>query len=279
MTTVKHTALEQRDAAGVFVRTEQGDVHVVVDGDPAHPAVCCIHGVPGSARDLRALGQELATQGLCAVRVDAPGFGRSARGRTLLTTPAARAALLVEVMAARGHRSFAVVGHSFGGTAALSTAALFPAHVTALVLINSIGVTRHHGMVLPHEITRQARRFTHLPVVGPRIVAAWQSAMQGLGQRADDVLDADDVDAHTSLVGGLDFADLRVFAQRVRAPALVVSAADDRVVEPAVSFTLARALSSTTLTSHRHCGRGGHALQKHEAPAIAAWLRARLDGV
>ena len=270
------TALEHRDPTGVFVKTSQGEVHVVVDGDPRAPAVCCVHGLPGSARDFRALAAELARRGLCAVRVDAPGFGRSPTGPRLLTSAGSRAALLVEVMQARGHRHWGVVGHSFGGTAALATAALYGDQVGALVLVNSIGVTRHRGLSVPHELTRQARRFARLPVVGPRLVAVVQQGYARLGIRSEEPVDADDVVDHTQLVGGLDFADLRSFAVRVRAPSLVVSAADDRVVQADVSFTLAQALSSTTLTTHRHRDHGGHGLQKHDAPAIAAWLSARL---
>jgi pimeloyl-ACP methyl ester carboxylesterase len=217
---------------------------------------------------------------LCVVRVDVPGLGRSVAGPTLLTSPEARAGLFAEVMQARGHRTFAVAGHSFGGTAALATAALFFERVSALVLVNSIGITRHRGLRLPHEMTRQVKHFARLPVVGPRVVAALQDVYARMAPSPlsgrDEAVDADDVVAHTQLVGGLDFADLRSFASRVRAPALVVSAADDRVVESVVSFTLAQALSSTTLTSHRHSERGGHLMQKHDAPAIASWLRARL---
>ncbi len=273
---MSQTALEHRDATGVFVQTSQGDVHVVVDGDPALPAVCCVHGLPGSVWDLRALAGELAARGLCSVRVDAPGFGRSPPGKSLLTSPELRAALLVEVMLGLGHRRWALVGHSFGGTAVLATAALYADRVTALALINSVGITRHRGLAIPHEITRQARHLVKLPVVGPRVVKVVQQGYARLGIRAEDVGD-DDVVVHAQLVGGLDFADLRSFAGRVRAPALVVSAADDRVVEPAVAFALARALASTTLTSHRHRHTGGHALQKHDAPAIASWLQARLQ--
>ena len=271
------TALEHRDATGVFVRTSCGEVHVVVDGDPRAPAVCCLHGLPGSVRDFRSLAGELVKRGLCSVRVDAPGFGRSAAAATLLTSAQARAALLVEVMQARGHETWAVVGHSFGGSGALATAALYGDQVTALVMINSIGITRHRGLQLPHEITRQARHVARLPVVGERLVAVVRRGYARLGIRPDKALDADDVIAHTQLVGGLDFADLRCFAAQVRAPSLVVSAADDRVVESAVAFALAQALSYTKLTSHRHLGSGGHFLQKRDAPAIASWLQGRLQ--
>lgn len=275
-TTTQHRSLETADRAGVFVKTRHGDVHVVVDGDPADPAVICLHGVPGSTRDFRAFAGLAAARGLCVVRVDVPGFGRSPRSTRSLRSADERAAFVVDVMAARGHSRFAVVGHSFGGSAALATAALFPSSVTALVMVNSIGVTRHRGLVAPHELTRQLKHAARLPVVGARLVEGLLATYARLGIKSDKPLDHDDLIAHSELIGGLDFADLRSFAARVQAPCLVVSAEDDRLVEPAVAFTLAQALSSsptkTTPTSHRHLKNGGHFLQKRDAAAIARFI-------
>ncbi len=278
-------ALEHGDRAGVFVRVDiggvAGDVHVVVDGDPADPAVATVHGIPGGTRDFRVFAAEAKARGLCVVRVDLPGFGRSpspSRGSALLASAQARAQLIVDVMAARGHREFAVVGHSFGGTAALATAALHPSSVTALALVNSVGVTRHRGLQVPHELTRQVKHLAKVPVVGARLLDVMVATYARMGIRSEKPLDHDDVVAHTELIGGLDFADLRAFAAAVSAPALVVSASDDKLVEPAVSFTLAQALSTTSpLVTHRHKQSGGHFLQKHDAPAIASWIAARVS--
>ncbi len=285
--------LQHGDGAGVFVRTSRGEVHVVVDGDPAAPAFCAIHGLPGSTRDFRSLALDAARRGLCAVRLDLPGFGRSPSHReggsssSLLATPAERAHLIAEVMAARGHRRFAVVGHSFGGTAALATAALHPDRVTALVMVNSVGVTRHRGLQLPHELIAQVQRLARLPVIGERVLGLLRQSYGRMGLKSDRPLDTDDLLDHTRIIGGLDFADLRQLAARVRCPALVVSARDDKLVEPLVAFTLAAALASSSSSSsaalqqqgpvsHRHLGAGGHFLQKRDAPAIASWLEARL---
>jgi pimeloyl-ACP methyl ester carboxylesterase len=269
-------SLDVADGAGVFVKVAGGEVHVVVDGDPADPAVACVHGVPGGTRDFRVFAAEAKARGLCVVRLDLPGFGRSPPSPTLLAAPEQRAALLVEVMRARGHARFAVVGHSFGGTTALATAALHPSSVTALVMVNSVGVTRHRGLQAPHELIGQVKHLAKLPLVGDRLLDTLLKTYARLGLKSEKPLERDDVVAHTELIGGLDFADLRAFAARVTAPALVASSRDDRLVEPLVSFTLAAALTSSPLETHRHKQGGAHFLQKHDAAAIASWLAARL---
>jgi ribA/ribD-fused uncharacterized protein len=77
---------------------------------------------------------------------------------------------------------------------------------------------------------------------------------------------------HATTVGALDFVDLRRFAQAVRAPALVVSAHDDRVVHTDVSFTLAAALTDAAIVSHHHRRVGGHFLQRKVGDVVAEWL-------
>lgn len=273
---MKTHPLVPADPPGVFLRTSFGEIHVVIDGDPAGPAVLCAPGVPGSTRDFRYVGPLLADRGLCCVRVDLPGFGRSADNPRFLAASRERAALLHEVALARGHRHYAVLGHSFGGTSALACAALHAPHVRALVLVNSVGTIRHRGLQIPHEVTGASRRLLHAPVVGERFVAFMRGAYQRGGLRSDVPLDADRLHGHLQMIGGLDFADQRVFCRSVSCPTLVVSAADDGLVEPRVSFALAAAFENATLVTHLHVGHGGHFLQKQEAPAIADWLADRL---
>ena len=274
------TSLSTGDVAGALVKTSVGDVYVVVDGDvDAAVVVACVHGLPGSARDFIHLGRELRRRRACAVRFDMPGFGRSP---PLKSTPAStvhaplrRAAVIAEVMHRLGHRRYAVVGHSFGGTTALATAATVGA-VTALALICSVGVTRHRGLTIPHEVTRQLAAIRSLPVIGARLAAPFidvvRKATERLGVRGERAFSDDELVAHMQLLGGIDYADLRGFARRVRVPALVMSAQDDRIIERAVPFTLAAALTSSPLVTHHHRSTGGHFLQKRAATAIADWL-------
>lgn len=275
--TTTTTALSSADAPGVFVRTKQGEVHVVVDGDPSWPAVATVHGLPGSARDFRVLGRLLAARSVCTVRIDAPGFGRTPAHGTLAKTPAERAALVVDVMRARGHGRFGVVAHSFGGSAALACAALYPDVVTTLALVCTMGVTRHRGLQLPHELTGALGALVKAPVVGPRAFATLKAAYERAGVRREKPVDEEGLYAETQVIGSIDFADLRGFAARVACPTLVVGADDDPLVQRAVGFALAASLTNAPLVSHRRKKTGGHFLQKHDADAVAVWLADRLD--
>jgi pimeloyl-ACP methyl ester carboxylesterase len=270
------TALSSTDRPGVFVRTRFGDVHVVVDGDPSWPAVATLHGLPGSARDFRALGALLAAASVCTVRIDAPGFGRSPPSSTLQKTPSERAGVVLDVMRARGHTRFGVVAHSFGGSAALACAALAPDVVACLALVCTMGVTRHRGLQLPHGITGALGQLVKAPVVGRRAFATLKAAYDRAGVRRERPVDERGLFDETQVIGAIDFADLRNFAARVRCPALVVGADDDKLVQREVSFALAGALTAAPLVSHRRRSTGGHFLQKTDAEAVAGWLADRL---
>jgi pimeloyl-ACP methyl ester carboxylesterase len=263
--------LDIAEPAGVFVGTAVGDVHVVVDGDPAAPAVACVHGIPGATRDFRAFAAHASALGLCTVRIDMPGFGRSPQSAPFLRSPVERAGLVRAVMQARGHRRYGVFGHSFGGTVALALAATARDDVTALVLCNSVGTLRHRGLQVPHELLAPVKHVARIPVLGPRALDVLTATYARMGIKSDRPLGVDDVVAHTSLIGALDFAEQRLHAAAVRAPTLVLSAADDPLVEPMVGFALAAAIGESETTVHRHHQRGGHYLQKRDAAAIAAF--------
>ncbi len=266
-------AVAPTDPGGTFV----GKVHVVVEGEG--PAVVLVHGIPGSVRDFRYLGPALAARGVCAVRVDMPGFGKTPPDAFPSTKPADRGAFLRQLMRALGHSTFAVGGHSFGGGAAILAAACFPDEVTALVCMNSIGPRRHRGFgPIPPRVVKRLSDAMDLPVVGERIHGAAARMYGERGLKSEQALTLDVVQHHMRVIGDHSFEELRVACPRVRCPALVVSADDDPLVEAACGFALARALSGAPLMTHLHTKRGGHFLQKHEAPFIARWLAARLAG-
>lgn len=273
------TALTRDDGPGVLVPTSFGDIHVKVDGDPGAAVVAAfVHGLPGSTRDFAAAGRTLAARGGCAVRLDLPGFGRSPRSSSSLLAPADRADLVAAVMQARGHRRYAVVGHSFGGTAALALAgrASTSGPVSAVGLVASVGITRHRGLSLPHELTGALAGLHGVPVVGERLagplVARFREALNRFGIRGDRPFSDRELVEQAATVGALDFKDLRQWAAAVRAPVLVISAEDDRIVESDVSFTLAAALAGAPLVSHHHRRVGGHFLQRKVGAVIADWL-------
>ena len=256
-----------------------GDVHVVVEGESARPAVASVHGIPGSVRDFRYLAPALVEAGLCSVRIDMPGFGKTPASAFASTRPRDRAAFVRQVMRALGFTRFAVVGHSFGGGAAILCAAMFPDDVEALVCVNSIGPRRHRGMGAPSELYPVIAALFDAPRVGALVHRAVVAGYAARGLKSETGVDAEVLKHHARIVGDVSFEELRLACHTVACPALVVSSSNDPLVEAACSFALARAVtSSAPVVSHLHVAQGGHFLQKHEALAIAAWLRGRRAG-
>ena len=263
---------EPTDPPGEFV----GDVHVVVEGDRARPAVALIHGIPGSVRDFRYLGPALVDAGLCAVRFDMPGFGKTPAHAFPSTKAPDRAAFVRGVMRALGFDRFAIAGHSFGGGVALLCAALFGDDVRALGCINSVGPRRHQGAASPAFLARVTGDAMSLPIVGDalhRLIVAGVYDARGL--KSETGLDKETVVNHSYVIADQHYEHLRAACAAVRCPALVVSSVDDPLVEPASSFALARALAAPTVT-HMHSKDGGHFLQKLAARPIARWFALQL---
>ncbi|MCC7074216.1 MAG: alpha/beta fold hydrolase [Deltaproteobacteria bacterium] len=249
-----------------------GLVHLVVDGDRAAPAVALVHGIPGSVRDWRYAGPALAAAGLCAVRFDMPGFGKTPARAFSSPKAENRAAFVRACMRALGFARFAVVGHSIGGATALMTAACFPHEVWALGLINSAGTRRHRGLTVPAAWIRTLGAVARLPVLGARAVQQLDAFYQGRGTKNPRPLDAESAALHLAISGDLDIAANKRAAAQVRCPALVASAHDDPLVELPVGMALARDLVAAPVVTHLLRRNGGHYLQKHAAAEVATWL-------
>lgn len=249
-----------------------GEVHVVVEGDRGAPAVALVHGIPGSVRDWRYASPALAASGLCAVRFDMPGFGKTPARAFPSPRAENRAAFVRGCMRALGFARFAVVGHSIGGVVALMAAACFPDEVWALGLVNSAGTRRHRGLTVPASWIRGMAEMARLPVLGPRAVGWLDAFYEGRGTKNPTRLNADNAFLHLAISGDLDIAANKRAAAQVRCPAWVASAHDDPLVELAVGTALARDLREAPLVTHLVRERGGHYLQKHAAWELADWL-------
>ncbi len=109
--------------------------------------VLFIHGVgPGGA------AWDLVTQGLAetcrAYVLDLPGFGKSERGNATGSVDDS-ATLVHRVLHAQGQTEpLAIVGHAYGGLAALAFAARFPSHVTKLALVSTAGFDNNPAATL-----------------------------------------------------------------------------------------------------------------------------------
>ena len=120
-----------------------------------------LHGWGGDASAFLFCAKALAG-GMRGVCVDFPGFGESAEP----TRPYTVADYAEEVLAladGMGARSFALVGHSFGGRVALEIAAKHPERVRALALVDAAGLKprrkpSYYLRVAAHKLLRKMRK-------------------------------------------------------------------------------------------------------------------------
>ncbi len=126
---------------GTFFRVDGLRLHVMCAG--AGPAIFMIHGNPGSVYSWQGgMWARLARHyRVCAV--DRPGHGFSERGKGVAETVEDQVRILRDAARSLGLHRPVVVGHSWGGGAALAYGLAFPADVAGLVLLN--------GRAFPYE--------------------------------------------------------------------------------------------------------------------------------
>ena len=119
------------------------------------PPVVLLHGAGANLEDMYlALGERLAAHHH-VILVDRPGLGFSARKAGEGSSPAYQAAVLRDVLDRLGVDRVILVGHSWGGTLALTFALDFPQRAAGLVLV---APPTHPGFS-PHQLasTRRSR--------------------------------------------------------------------------------------------------------------------------
>lgn len=126
------------------------------------PAVVFIHGLPGSIRDWDAVQPLLADRH--RVAIDRPGFADT-RGSAM--TMREQADVIAEGLRALSVSGALIVGHSYGGTVALTIARRHPELVGGLVLVAPMG----GGRPMPLKMRNEARALllVTLPGIGDMI--------------------------------------------------------------------------------------------------------------
>ena len=123
---------------GRFIEIDGLRQHVIELGGRANssdPPVVLLHGAGSNLQDMNfALGERLAVKHR-VILVDRPGFGFSTRKTKAGSSPAYQAAVLRGLLDRLGIERAIIVGHSWGGTLALTFALDYPKHVAGLVLI------------------------------------------------------------------------------------------------------------------------------------------------
>jgi pimeloyl-ACP methyl ester carboxylesterase len=196
------------------------------------------------------------------VRVELPGFGSSPAGE--VATLAGWAEVTVAVADVLGLERFALLGHSFGGGAALLAGALAGERLAGLVLLASMGGRRHRSFLLPCTAYAFTADLARYRFVWPPAAALARLAYRTNGLRPP--VDDADLGLHMRLLGSVSFERLTAAARRVAAPALVIHAADDRLVEPDIARALSRELLHGT---YIELDGGGHHLNRTRPGEVA----------
>lgn len=137
--------------------------------DPAQVPLVLLHGSPGTADELRTLGELLAASGREVIAIDLPGFGDSTRDVPDYSIEAhARSvwALMDQLGLARVH----VVGWSMSGGVVLHMDAMQPARLASMTMLGAIGDSRFEGSGHPNfEQFKYAVGYGVL-VIGPKLL-------------------------------------------------------------------------------------------------------------
>jgi pimeloyl-ACP methyl ester carboxylesterase len=272
---------------GRFIDVSGFRQHVVelghdTDAGNALPIVL-LHGAGANLEDMHlALGERLAARHR-VILVDRPGFGFSARKSGEGSSPAYQAAVLHELLDRLEIERAILVGHSWGGTLALTFALDFPQRVAGLVLIappthpglyrmtklnavlaTPIGWLFAHTLALPFGVVLiwPGSRTAFLPQTIPPRYVQRSAAMLALRPA-------------TLMANWADIGDLDTFLSRqaqrygaLAAPATIFAGDRDPLVPPSKHcMKLAAAASSAKVTVLRGFG---HMLHHTAADQVAA---------
>ena len=247
-----------------------GRLTYVDEGPRDAPAFFTLHGVPGSVRDFRYLAPAL-TPHLRLVRVDLPGFGGSEAEEAATRSFGGRAQAVLELADHLGLSRFGVIGHSMGGGTALVLAARERERVSHLVLLASIGLTRHRGLGRGPLAFRLFGRALGLPLLGPLLVERARAEYRRRRFPGVEQMTRRDFSVHLRAIGAADFETLRRAVASGLPPTLVAWSRDDPMLEPAIPEELARRIPGARTVVYDDAG---HNLQKTRAPELAEAIRA-----
>jgi pimeloyl-ACP methyl ester carboxylesterase len=246
-----------------------GRIAYVDEGPRDAPAFFTLHGIPGSIRDFRYLAPQL-TPALRLVRMDLPGFGSSPPQEAATRSFAGRARAVVDLADHLGLRRFGLIGHSMGGGPALVLAAREPERVAHLVLVASIGLSRHRGLGLEARVFRLLGRALALPLLGPLLAGAARAQYRQRGFPGAEQMTAREFSVHLRAIGAVDFEELRRAVASRLPPTLVAYSRNDPMLEAAIPEELARRIPGARSLAFQDAG---HNLQKTRAPQVAAAIR------
>lgn len=265
-------------AASRAVRLGTTDWHVQVTG--TGPDLLLLHGTGASGHSWAGLVPLLA--GYRVIVPDLPGHGFSRAGNRARLGLDGMAGDLAALMAEQGWAPVAVIGHSAGAALALRLAEVLPRPPAALVGINAAlgSFEGLAGWLFP----RLARALSMSPLIahGLARAATARARVEGLlaatgsrlGPEAIDpyrrlLARPEHIDGTLAMMAAWDLGPLMARLGQVDVPVLLLTAAGDRTVPPAVSRRAAARLPRAALTEVPHLG---HLLHEEAAPLVASLI-------
>ncbi len=220
-------------AAGTGSRTVDvdGPTHYLDFGGPSDgPLVVCVHGLGGSHLNWLAVGPSLSRTAR-VLALDLVGHGRTPAGRRRAGIEGHRALLSGFLDAVGNGRPAIVVGNSMGGLVAALQAAVEPASVAGLVLIDPALPTARPGLIHPRVLANFV--LCALPGLGEgylaerrRRTSAERTVRRVLGVCCVDAARVDPrvVDAHVQLTASVDrVAADRAYLSSARSLSMIIA--------------------------------------------------------
>jgi len=252
------------------------------------PTLVLIHGAPGTYCDFRHLIPLLSARGVRVVGVNLPGFGGSQvfdreryYGRMSMDESVELTHQAVQqILDGRPHGDVFVLGHSFGGHAAVHLAKLAGSRVQGLALLSSAG-HRHHRVIWPagnsFMLSLLRSEVPLLENVARFVIAQVYVKLFGFRSRG---LPVDHFSAGLVYSATADFQRFAEHLERVSVlPSFVAWAEDDTFVQKEITERVGRECRPGPRIVFN---RGGHNIQKSQAPvlakALAEWMRSVADG-
>ena len=215
-----------------------------------------LHGFPFS----RGVWQKQVDALGASYRVIAPdlrGLGES-EPQTGPTTMAQCAAEVRELLVRLATGPVVLIGHSMGGYVALAFARQFPEKLRGLVLVSTrAGQDTAEAAAGRRAMAAKVKAEGVQVVVeamAPKMLATSNQDGQMLAQVLDFMAPSRSAGVIGALLGMADRPDATAFLAQIAVPTLVITGADDTLVPPAESETIAQAIRGAELKVISHAG-------------------------
>ena len=229
----------------MFLRVNDLDVHVQIDGPASAPALLLIHSLGTNLHVWDAVTEVLAER-FRVIRPDMRGHGLT----TVTQGPYAIAGLArdhLAVLEALGVETAHVGGLSIGGFIAQSMAAQAPGKVLSLILCDTaLTVPPPEGWTARAEAVRKGGQEALVEMVMPRwVTAPFLASPEGMGVRAMFLRTAPE--GYAGACEALGAADLTADAAKIKVPTLVMAGEHDFATPLTMAEALAGAIEGAKL--------------------------------